>query len=147
MAINLALPSLVLLLGASPCGDFSWWPGQWDYAVPGYDPGVSVVTDSAGGCALKEEFSDIHSQKQHTTIRYDAGTERWERVVVDPFRTYKSNGSFAPDGSIAFYETPTDRETYRPTDADHVHFTGEKSDDGGRTWRVLFDATYIRRQK
>src|SRR6185437_3774854 len=74
------------------------------------------------------------------------GERRWKRVVVDPFRTYASTGVFAPDGSISFYETPTDRETYRPADGDHVHFIGEKSTDGGHTWRVLFDATYARQQ-
>jgi hypothetical protein len=133
-------------LGSCPAKEFSWWPGRWDYATPGYDPGVSVVTDSEGGCLLKEEYVDTHGQKQHTTIHYDAPTKRWERLVVDPFRTYHSSGSFAPDGSIAFYETPTDRETYRPADADHIHLIGEESKDGGRTWKLLFDATYTRRR-
>jgi hypothetical protein len=106
---------------------------------------VSTVTAGADGCSLTEEFVDIHQQRQHTTITYDAKEHRWERVVVDPFWTYHSTGVFAADGSISFYETPGDRETYRPTDADHVHFIGEKSTDGGQTWRVLFDATYTRR--
>jgi hypothetical protein len=128
-----------------PSREFSWWPGHWDYATPGYDPGVSVVADSDGGCVLKEEFVDTHGQKQHTTIRYDADAKHWQRRVIDPFRTYDSNGSFASDGSIAFYETPTDRETYWPADSNHVRFTGEKSEDGGRTWKVLFKATYTRR--
>lgn len=130
----------------APRDDFSWWPGVWNYSTPGYDPAMSTVTASADGCTLTEEFVDIHQQRQHTTIRYDAKEHRWKRVVVDPFRTYASTGVFAPDGSISFYETPTDRETYRPADGDHVHFIGEKSTDGGRTWRVLFDATYARRE-
>jgi hypothetical protein len=129
----------------APSGGFSWWSGIWDYSTRGYDPAVSTLTASADGCTFTEEFVDIHQQRQHTTITYDAKGRRWERVVVDPFRTYHSNGVFAADGSIAFYETPGDRETYRPTDAAHVHFIGEKSTDGGHTWRVLFDATYARR--
>lgn len=129
----------------APSGDFSWWPGVWNYSTPGYDPAVSTVTASADGCSFTEEFVDIHQQRQHTTIRYSAKDHRWERVVVDPFRTYHSAGVFAPDGSISFYETPGDRETYRPADADHIHFIGETSSDGGHTWTVLFDATYVRR--
>lgn len=140
-----------LLTRSSACGDaprdeFSWWPGVWNYSTPGFDPAVSTVTASPDGCTLTEEFVDIHQQRQHTTIRYDATERRWKRVVADPFRTYASTGVFAPDGSISFYETPTDRETYRPADGDHVHFIGEKSTDGGHTWRVLFDATYARQQ-
>ncbi|HKV70364.1 MAG TPA: hypothetical protein VJN62_03910 [Gemmatimonadales bacterium] len=130
----------------APAAAFHWWPGTWDYATPGYDPAVSTVTVSDDGCTFTEVFVDIHQQRQHTTIQYDATAHRWQRVVVDPFRTYRSTGVFAADGSIAFYETPGDRETYRPTDADHVHFIGEKSTDGGKTWRVLFDATYTRRR-
>lgn len=140
-----------LLTRSSACADapkdeFSWWPGVWNYSTPGYDPAVSTVTASVDGCILTEEFVDIHQQRQHTTIRYDAQEHRWKRVVVDPFRTYASTGAFAPDGSISFYETRTDRETYRPADPDHVHLIGEKSTDGGHTWRVLFDATYARRE-
>lgn len=135
----------------SACADapgdaFHWWPGTWDYATPGYDPAVSTVTASTDGCTFTEEFVDVHQQRQHSTIQYDTTAHRWRRVVVDPFRTYRSTGVFAADGSISFYETPGDRETYRPADADHVHFLGERSTDGGRTWRVLFDATYTRRR-
>jgi len=141
------LATLALLVSCSPktAAQFSWWPGTWGYAVPGYDPGVSVVAVSDSGCTVKEEFVDTHGQKQHTTIQWDATHARWQRVVVDPFRTYTSTGTFAADGSIAFYETPTDRETYRRSDRGHVLFSGEKSDDGGKTWRKLFEATYTRR--
>lgn len=123
---------------------FAWWVGKWSYSVPGYDPGTSTVTSSSNGCALAEAFVDRTGQQQHTTIRYDSVGQQWKRNVIDPFRTYNSAGTFAADGRIAFYETPTDRESYIPTDHDHVHFTGEQSTDGGKTWKLLFDATYTR---
>jgi hypothetical protein len=134
--------------GACPAGAaaaFSWWTGSWNYAVPGYDPGTTTVTASSGGCVLREEFVDVHGAKAHTTIAYDASSRQWTRTVTDPFRTYHSVGTFAPDGAIAFYETPADRETYRPVDHDHVRFFGERSSDGGKSWTMLFDATYTRR--
>jgi hypothetical protein len=124
---------------------FAWWVGSWNYTVPGYDPGTTTVSATNGGCALHEEFVDVHGAKAHTTIEYDATAKQWKRTVTDPFRTYRSTGTFASDGAIAFYETPADRETYRPVDHDHVHFSGEKSGDGGKSWKVLFDATYTRR--
>lgn len=46
------------------------------------------------------------------------------------------------DGSIVFFETAAERESYRPTDGMHVLFTGESSSDGGKTWKLLFGATY-----
>lgn len=124
---------------------FAWWVGTWNYSVPGFDPGVTTVTTTNGSCSLKEEFVDSHNQLAHTSILYDSTVKQWKRTVTDPFRTYNSAGVFAADGSIAFYETPTDRETYRPVDRNHVHFGGESSSDGGKTWKVLFDATYVRR--
>ncbi|MEP6494266.1 MAG: hypothetical protein ABJF01_16405 [bacterium] len=124
---------------------FAWWVGTWDYAIPGFDPGVTTVTASNAGCSLQEEFVDIHNMKAHTTISFDSTTQKWKRTVADPFRTYNSTGTFATDGSIAFFETTTDRESYRPTDKTHIHFTGESSSDGGKTWKLLFDATYTKR--
>lgn len=129
---------------AAVAAAFAWWPGRWAYSVPRYDPGTSTVTATNDGCALAEAFVDRTGQQQHTTITYDSVGRQWKRHVVDPFRTYDSNGTFAGDGSIAFYETPTDRESYRLADHDHVHFTGETSKDGGKTWTLLFDATYTR---
>ena len=124
---------------------FAWWVGSWNYTVPGFDPGVTTVTATNGGCTLQEEFVDVGNQKAHTTIQFDSTSRQWKRTVTDPFRTYKSTGTIGPDGSIAFYETTTDRETYRQTDATHVHFSGESSSDGGKTWKLLFDATDTRR--
>lgn len=124
---------------------FSWWVGRWGYFIRGYDPGTSTITATDGGCVLNEAFLDVTGGQQHTTIRYDTLSHRWKRHVVDPARAYDSEGDFAADGSIAFYETPIARESYRPTDHDHVHFVGESSSDGGRTWTVTFDALYTRR--
>jgi WD40 repeat protein len=124
---------------------FSWWVGTWSYFIRGYDPATSTVTATNGGCALAEAFVDRSGAQQHTTIQYDSARKQWKRHVVDPSRTYDSIGQFANDGSIAFYETTVSRESYRPTDKDHVHFVGESSKDGGKTWSVDFDALYTRR--
>ncbi|HEY4304714.1 MAG TPA: hypothetical protein VGM82_09615 [Gemmatimonadaceae bacterium] len=126
---------------------FAWWAGRWNYAVPGFDPATSTITSSNDGCMLAEAFVDRTGQQQHTTIQYDSVAHHWKRHVVDPFRTYDSAGSFAADGSIAFYESKNDRESYLVTDHDHVHFKGEHSDDGGTTWKLLFDATYTRQPR
>jgi hypothetical protein len=144
-ATPVATPVATVNCTAAVAATFAWWIGAWDYTVPGFDPGVTTVTPGSGGCALQEEFVDVHGRQSHTTIQFDETTQKWRRSVTDPFRTYLSTGVFAPDGSIAFYETPTDRESYRPTDATHVRFFGETSTDGGVTWRLLFDATDTRR--
>ena len=130
---------------ASASAAFAWWVGRWGYFVQGYDPATSTVTSADGGCTLDEAFVDVTGGRQHTTIQYDAASHAWKRHVVDPQRSYDSRGTFAADGSIAFYETSTSRESYRPTDRDHVHFVGETSSDGGRSWHVTFDALYTRR--
>lgn len=98
--------------GAVPCpadkgSAFAWWVGTWNYSVAGYDAGVTTVAPTGDGCALREEFIDRGGQKQRTSIDYDSTTGDWRRVVVDPFRTYRSTGRFSADGSIAFYETPS----------------------------------------
>ena len=129
---------------AAVAATFSWWVGKWGYFIQGYDPGTSTVTATNSGCALAEAFVDRSGAQQHTTIQYDSLSKQWKRHVVDPFRAYDSVGQFASDGSIAFYETTASRESYRPTDKDHVHFVGESSKDGGKTWSVDFDALYSR---
>lgn len=130
---------------AAQAATFGWWAGTWAYSVPGFDPGTTTVTASNGGCTIQEAFVDIHNMQAHTTIQFDSAGKQWKRTVTDPFRTYQSAGTFASDGSIAFYETTTERESYRPTDPTHVHFIGESSTDGGKTWKVQFDATYTKK--
>ncbi len=129
---------------ADVAATFSWWVGTWGYFIQGFDPATSTITASNGGCTLAEAFIDRTGGQQHTTIQYDTTGHQWKRHVVDPSRTYDSVGQFASDGSIAFYETPTARESYRPTDLNHVHFIGESSSDAGKTWIVSFDALYTR---
>jgi len=129
---------------ADAAAAFAWWAGKWSYFIQGFDPATSTIAATNGGCTLAEAFVDRSGAQQHTTIQYDTVGKQWKRHVVDPFRTYDSAGRFASDGSIAFYETPTSRESYRRTDNDHVHFIGESSKDGGATWKVDFDALYTR---
>ena len=59
---------------------FSFWVGRWDYAVKGYDPGVTTVTRGDDGCALNEEFVDRDGQRAHTRITYDAAIHSWQRA-------------------------------------------------------------------
>jgi hypothetical protein len=123
---------------------FAFWEGTWDYSVPGFDPAVSVFTRTNNGCQLDEQFVDIGGQKQHTTITWDADAQVWKRHVVDPFRSYSSQGHF--DGAtIHFFETATARESYQLKDPTHLRFFGESSSDGGTNWSLLFDATYTKR--
>jgi len=124
---------------------FAWWPGTWDYASQGREPGVTTVTVSNSGCQFQAELVDAKKQQTSTTIIFDPGSQRWKRLVADPTRTYRSSGVYAPDGSISFYESPTARETYRPTDHDHVRYFGEFSKDGGKSWKIVFDASFTRR--
>lgn len=128
---------------AEAAREFSFWAGRWNYSVPGYDPAVNAVTSEAGNCVWNEQWVDSGGHEQRTLIVYDPEQRLWQRTVIDPFHRYTSRGRFS-DGAIGFVESATERETYRPVDADHVAFFGEHSDDGGRTWRETFRAIYTR---
>jgi WD40 repeat protein len=117
--------------------------GTWDYRADGYDPGRTVVTREGTGCAFMERYVDINGGHSTSLFVLDSATGAWRVTTDDPSGHSVMMGRPEKNG-IAFYHSATDREVYLPRDRDHAVFLGERSPDGGRTWKAWVTATYAR---
>jgi hypothetical protein len=148
---------------ATPCEDaefrqFDFWLGDWDVTPTGggAQQGSSHISSEMGGCVIWENWTSKQSGyfgKSYNT--YNVNLKRWEQYWVD-------NGA----GTIFFYGGLRDGVMDYWTDdvpqpngdklrrhlqffnlgPDKVRQFSQGSIDGGKTWYVEYDFTYVRRK-
>lgn len=136
---------------------FDFWVGEWN-VVPtsGGDPvGASRIEKTLGGCVIWENWSSLGSPYAGKSYNvWNAGFKRWEQFWVD------NSG-----GMIHFYGALKDSVMDFWTDdipqpdgtklrrhlqffnlgPDKVRQFSQGSKDGGKTWSVEYDFTYLRK--
>lgn len=117
--------------------------GTWDYKAAGYDPGRTVVTRDPSGCALLEEYADVTGGHATSLFLLDAKTGIWHVTTYDPSGRTVMAGRPEQKG-IAFFHSTTDRELYLPLTDSTATWRGERSSDGGKTWKAWLEASYHR---
>lgn len=134
-----------------------FWIGDWRVQnEAGREVGRSEVTYVAGGCAVLERFRGVDGEGA-SLATYSVSLQRWERLftntgglLVRQEGTPVSGGvrflgtAFRPDGTREQMRTTFLRETVLPENPGRVRQTVELSSDGGRTWRRLGVALYVR---
>ena len=148
---------------AKPCDadpnfrKFDFWVGDWDVqqtGVPRAPVGASShVERILTGCVILENWdpgSVGPSGKSFNT--YNTATKKWEQYWVDAVgRITHYFGEFQADGSLLyeadqFGSANKIRMTFFNQGPDQVRQLGHLSTDGGKTWSVSFDLTYIRKK-
>jgi hypothetical protein len=150
-----------------PCADpvyrqFDFWLGQWEAFGPkgtkAGDSKISIILDS---CVILEEWTSTavangfrYSGKSFNT--YNAATKQWQQTWIDNSAgTTEFLRGEASDGKIIFYADKvvgTDgkpylrRLTFTKLSDDKVRQFGERSDDGGTTWKTEYDLEYRRKK-
>lgn len=134
---------------------FDFWVGNWDvYGKGGALVGHSHVDLILGNCVVSENWTDMTGGEGKSYNKYNAPLKRWEQYWVDqygattfyvgnlegPNMVYLADG-FSPTGVAQ-----KQRLTFFPLGPDKVRQFGESSDDGGKTWKVAYDLTYIRQK-
>jgi hypothetical protein len=137
---------------------FDFWIGEWDVQPTGSNRGpigsgsTSVVERQLDGCVIQENWLPLGGGGQGKSFNiYNAVTKQWEQYYVDTRATitlYK--GTFHADGNL-YYEadqfgsTNKLRMTFFNEGPNQVRQLGHVSTDGGKTWAVSFDLTYVRK--
>lgn len=142
-----------------PCEDdplhrqLDFWVGDWQ--VVGSDGerlGTNRVRRLHGGCVIEENWSSGGSDLTGQSMNYvDPRDGRWKQTWVDSsgslvvydgaFRggaMHFEGENVRPDGSAV-----QARVVVEPAGEDRVHHRIDHSSDGGETWEVVFDATYV----
>ena len=136
---------------------FDFWIGEWDvYNPQGQRAGVNRIERILNGCALLENWIGSRGSTGKSINFFNAAARRWEQVwVADAGGVHKYVGEFK-DGAMRFdhgeHIEPDgarvrSRMTFTPLEDGRVRQLIEQSGDGGTTWTVWFDGTYVRRPK
>lgn len=132
-----------------------FWVGDWEVRTPdGKLAGRSRVEAILGGCVLLESWEGTGGGSGKSFNLFDRATGRWRQTWVDaqanqvdftgglegPSMVYRSEGK-GPGG-----QPRRTRMTFTPLPGGGVRQLWESSADGGTTWTVAFDGTYLPRR-
>ena len=155
------IPLLLLLslpLGAqAACADlvykqFDFWLGDWNVSdSAGKLIGRDHVEHAFGGCVLQESWTSVDGGTGGSFSMYDLSRKLWHQTWVDSSGTLVVLEGGLKDGRMVLAGRQTDAggksEQTRMTwtrEGAKVRQLWESSPDGGKTWRVIFEAVYTK---
>ena len=134
---------------------FDFWVGEWDVRNPqGQQAGTNSVQLILGDCVVFENWTGARGGHGKSFNVYNAAKGKWQQTWVDNsggvlelFGEYKDGAmrlageTKRPDGKVT-----TERLTFTKLDDGGVRQLWEQSTDGGKTWTIAFDGTYVRKK-
>ena len=135
----------------NPESQFDFWLGEWEAAWAENGKGVSHITRILAGKIIQEDFRapDLHGLSFSV---YDPERGLWCQTWVDNNGTYLDFTGKFEDGRMILRRdaivrgTPCkQRMVWYDILGDEFNWNWERSDDGGQTWRTLWQIHYSRR--
>ena len=137
---------------------FDFWIGEWDVQPTGSARGpvgsgaTSIVESQLSGCVVQENWMPNGKAAIGKSFNiYNTATKMWEQCYVDTRGTITHyRGAFKDDGNLYFEADQPGpgtklRMTFFNQGPNQVRQLGHISTDGGKTWTVTFDLTYVRK--
>jgi len=113
---------------------------------------TSRIERQLDGCVIQENWEPLSGPAGKSFNIYNRVTTQWEQYWTDASGTITHYiGEFRADGNL-YYEAAQFgtanklRMTFFPQGPDQVRQLGHISTDGGKTWTVSFDLTYVRKK-
>ncbi|MGD2113519.1 MAG: hypothetical protein PVG07_00595 [Acidobacteriota bacterium] len=145
-----------------PCADdplhrqLDFWVGDWRVLGADGEPvGFNHVRRRHDGCVIEESWSSGGSDLTGQSMNYvDPRDGRWKQVWVDSSGTLVVYDGELRDGAMHFEgenvrhdgTVARARVVVEPVGAERLRHRIEHSRDGGESWEVVFDATYVPRE-
>ncbi|MBI3843429.1 MAG: hypothetical protein HY292_02200 [Planctomycetes bacterium] len=169
MRHGLCLASLVVGLGARaaeaqqqapPCStaeyrQFDFWLGDWNVYSGDQLVGANIISSVQGQCALLENWTDATGHTGMSINFYDRSDRLWHQTWISQGGgALFLKGEFK-DGKMVLVGDPIpgpngvpviNRITWSALDGGRVRQLWDSSTDGGKTWAVAFDGTYVRKR-
>jgi len=138
---------------------FDFWVGEWNVETSqgGIPAGQSRIEKTLGDCVILENWQsngNPYSGKSYNI--YNTSLKRWEQFWVDNVGgNIFFYGGLSKDGAMDYYtdELPQPDGTklkrhlqFFPLGPDKVRQFSQGSTDGGKTWNVEYDFTYLRKK-
>lgn len=134
---------------------FDFWIGEWDVQQTGRprapQGSTSRIEKSLDGCLIIENWEPGVPPTGKSFNTWNRVLGKWEQFWVDSRgQVTHYRGTFQPDGSLLYESTENAgavwlRMTFFNVGPNEVRQFGQHSTDGGKTWQVRYDLTYIRK--
>jgi hypothetical protein len=137
-----------------------FWLGEWDVSTTqgGVPAGTSKIELILEDCVVQENWKSLNSPYTGKSYNiYDAALKRWEQYWVDSVGgNIFFHGELAKDGVMDYWTDDIPQNggpalrrhlQFIPMGADKVRQFSRGSTDGGKTWNVEYDFTYVRKAK
>jgi tetratricopeptide (TPR) repeat protein len=138
---------------------FDFWIGDWDVSPSnnaGTVVGASHIEKTIGGCVIWENWTSLGNGYFGKSYNiYNASLARWEQFWVDNQGGMMHFYGGLKDGVMDFYTDdmpqPDGKKLRRHLQffnlgGDKVRQFSQGSTDGGKTWTVEYDFTYVRKK-
>ena len=144
---------------------FDFWVGDWDLSWQGPQGGTPAgqtgkarnrVYRDMSGCVIYENFSTVDSSFLGSSWSvYQPQQAQWRQTWVDNSGSYLLfKGGYA-DGRMVLKSDPVEnngkvfvsRMVFKNISKNSLDWDWQRSDDGGATWKDLWNIHYVRRDK
>lgn len=137
-------------MSTNPENQFEFWIGEWECTWGEGGRGTNHVHYIMDGKVIQENFSAPDLTGMSVSV-YDLGRKLWCQTWVDNSGSYLDfTGGFeggkmilARD-AIVKGEACRQRMVWYNIEMDQFDWNWERSEDGGQTWRVLWQIKYTR---
>jgi hypothetical protein len=137
--------------------EFDFWIGEWDVYATGSKvlQGHSLIQQVSGGCLILENWASVGAPYNGKSMNFIDSAGNWRQVWMGTdgsvgeftngqYRDKAMNFTFrttAPDGKML-----SGRFTFFNQGPAQVRQLQETSSDEGKTWKTVYDFTYIRKK-
>ncbi|HEX2219147.1 MAG TPA: hypothetical protein VHG35_10100 [Gemmatimonadales bacterium] len=134
---------------------FDFWIGDWEVSTAdGAVAGRNRIESILDGCALKESWTGVKGGSGTSYNAWDRQRGRWHQTWVDDGGlVLRLEGGYADGRMVLSGETldsvgrvVLNRITWQETGPAALRQLWQTSSDGGRTWGVVFDGRYRKRE-
>lgn len=131
---------------------FDFWAGDWSVENPSGKPvGHNTVTIEQSGCLLVEHWTGNRGGTGTSFNYYDIRDKKWHQLYLDNSGNagaFPAMAGSLVDGKMILSSDPNVSPVFRWTwyvlSPGRVRQMAERSDDGSKTWRIIWDSVYVK---
>ena len=129
----------------NPDSQFDFWLGDWNVTWGEDGKGTNHITRILDGKIIQENFS-APDLKGMSVSSYDPERKLWCQTWVDNSGSYLDFTGNFDNGKMILVrgEVCKQRMVWYNIETNHFDWNWERSDDGGQTWRTLWQIRYQR---
>jgi tetratricopeptide (TPR) repeat protein len=131
--------------GAEPFRRFDFWLGDWDvHRAGGGSTAHNSIASLHDGCVIRESYTSPGGYSGMSLNYYDEDDGHWHQLWLDnQGLVLKLEGGWSGESMVL--SNDESRITWTPHEDGSVQQVWEQTEDGGKTWKVVFDGKYVRR--